>query len=231
VGTLVGPGGQDVLDIGCGTGIVARLFAARGCRVLGVEPDARMAAVARRNGTRVEVSTFEEWDSAGRAFDLVVSGQAWHWVDPELGAAKAATVLRSGGMLAAFWNSGRPPQSVAAAFDEIYARIAPGIDGHSVVLGHGTGDRFDVAVDGIDRTGLFEPVTRATYTWAKRYTREEWVDHLPTHSDHQTLPTSQLDQLLGAVGDAIDEQGGSFTMAYDTVVISASRAASSAGRK
>ena len=30
---------HTVLDVGCGTGIVARLFTARGCEVLGLEPD------------------------------------------------------------------------------------------------------------------------------------------------------------------------------------------------
>ena len=35
--------GADVLDVGCGTGIAARQFEAAGCRVLGVDPDARMA--------------------------------------------------------------------------------------------------------------------------------------------------------------------------------------------
>ena len=220
---LVGPVGQEVVDVGCGTGIAARLFAARGCRVVGVEPDERMAAVARRNGTDVELSTFEEWDPAGRVFDLVVSGQAWHWVNPGLGAAKAASILRSAGVLAVFWNCGRPDPMLRAVFDGIYERIAPGIDSHSVVLGHGTEDRFDVAVDGIDRTGLFEPVARASHAWEKRYSRDEWLDHLPTHSDHQTLPAEQLDELLRAVGQAIDKHGGSFTMGYDTIVISAAR--------
>ncbi len=55
-----------VLDVGCGTGKAARLFAARGCQVLGVEPDDRMAAVARSYGIPVEVATFEAWDPAGR---------------------------------------------------------------------------------------------------------------------------------------------------------------------
>jgi hypothetical protein len=58
--------------------------------VLGVEPDARMAAFARGSGVEVEVATFEAWDAAGRAFDAVVAGTAWHWVDPVAGAAKAA---------------------------------------------------------------------------------------------------------------------------------------------
>ena len=44
----------------------ARLFQAAGCRVLGVDPDPRMAGLARENGLDVEVATFEEWDAAGR---------------------------------------------------------------------------------------------------------------------------------------------------------------------
>src|SRR5487761_1362591 len=40
--------GPDVLDVGIGTGIAARQFQAAGCRVLGVDPEARMAEGARR---------------------------------------------------------------------------------------------------------------------------------------------------------------------------------------
>src|SRR5580698_1133002 len=85
--------GPDILDVGCGTGIEARQFQAVGGKVLGVEPDARMADFARRSGVGVEVATFEGWDAAGREFDAVVAGTAWHWVDPVAGAAKAARVL------------------------------------------------------------------------------------------------------------------------------------------
>ena len=46
-----------------------------------------MADFARRTGIEVEVATFEAWDSAGRTFDAVAAGQAWHWVDPVAGAA------------------------------------------------------------------------------------------------------------------------------------------------
>ena len=95
--------GRDVLDVGCGTGISARLFQAAGCRVLGVDPDPRMAELARQGGTETEVATFEDWDPAGRTFNAVIAAQAWHWVDPVAGAAKAAAVLRprrtAGGVL------------------------------------------------------------------------------------------------------------------------------------
>jgi SAM-dependent methyltransferase len=108
--------GPDVLDVGAGTGILARQLVAAGCRVLGVEVDERMAAFARDTGLDVEVSPLETWDPAGRAFDGVVSGQAWHWVDPVAGAARAASVLRPGGRFAALWNVARPADGLAEAF-------------------------------------------------------------------------------------------------------------------
>ena len=80
VDDLVASHPNRVLDVGCGTGIASRLLADRGCNLLGVEPDERMAAVARNNGTEVELGTFEDWGPSSRRFDLLVSGQAWHWV-------------------------------------------------------------------------------------------------------------------------------------------------------
>lgn len=68
-----GSPGLGVLDVGCGTGIAARQFQSAGCRVLGVDPDARMADLARQSGVEVEVAAFEAWDRAGRVFDAVIA--------------------------------------------------------------------------------------------------------------------------------------------------------------
>src|SRR5262249_33183599 len=62
-----------VLDVGCGTGKAGRAFVGRGCTVVGVEPDARMAAVADRHGLRIEVARFEDWEPMIGEFDLLVS--------------------------------------------------------------------------------------------------------------------------------------------------------------
>ena len=96
-----------VLDVGCGTGRAAFLFMERDCIVVGVEPDARMAALARSHGVTVDVCTFEAWEPADRHFDVVISAQAWHWIDPAVGASKAAAALGPGGRLALFWNAVR----------------------------------------------------------------------------------------------------------------------------
>jgi SAM-dependent methyltransferase len=117
--------GPDVLDVGCGTGTAARQFQAVGCRVLGVDPDARMAEFARHGGIQVEVSTFEDWDSAGREFDAVIAGTAWHWVDPVAGAAKAARLLRDGGLLAPFHHVFQTPPELLDALISSYREVAP----------------------------------------------------------------------------------------------------------
>ncbi len=116
--------GPHVVDVGCGTGIAARQFAAAGCEVLGVEVDARMAELAQ--GFPVEVAKFEDWDAGERTFDAVVSGQTWHWIDPVAGAAKAAAVLRPGGRLAVFWNVFQPDPALAEALTAVYAGVMPG---------------------------------------------------------------------------------------------------------
>lgn len=122
---VAGSPGREVLDIGCGTGIAARQFQAAGCAVLGVEPDARMADVARARGLPVEVAAFEAWQPAGRRFDTVIAAQSWHWVDPVAGAAKAARVLRPGGRLAIFGHAYEPPAEVAEPFAAAYRRVVP----------------------------------------------------------------------------------------------------------
>lgn len=121
---LVQENPREVLDVGCGTGITSGLFADRGCQVVGVEIDERMAAFARSLGFEAQISGFEGWRPAGRSFDLVVSGQAWHWVDPTPGTEKAAEVLRSGGRIGLFWNrachdDAEPPGVTSTAYDRV----------------------------------------------------------------------------------------------------------------
>lgn len=218
--------GPDVLDVGCGTGIAARQFQAAGCTVLGIEPDARMADFARRAGIEVEVATIEAWEPAGRAFDAVIAGQAWHWVDPVAGAVKAAQALRAGGRLAAFWHVFDPPPEVTEAFAALCRRAAP----DSPFLQALTKPAMDAyqtmltkAADGIGQVGAFGAPEQWRHDWERSYTRDEWLDQLPTHGPLTRLPPDKLAQVLEGVGTAIDELGGSFTMSYATVAVTAAR--------
>ncbi|GHE37030.1 methyltransferase type 11 [Streptomyces longispororuber] len=218
--------GRAVLDVGTGTGIAARQFEAAGCRVLGVEADARMAAWARRRGLAVEVARFEDWDPAGRSFDAVVSGQTWHWVDPDAGAVRAARALRPGGRLAVFWNAGRPPAPLVESFAEVYRRLlpdslaarqwaAPEVDAYGALSAR--------AADGMRAAGAFREPELWRFDWERHYTRDEWLDQLPTTGGHTLLPAARLQEVLAGVGAAVDAAGGGFTMRYTTVAVTAAR--------
>jgi SAM-dependent methyltransferase len=209
--------GLEVLDVGCGTGIAARRFQASGATVLGIDPDPRMADRARQRGLPVEVARFEDWDPAGRIFDVVIAGQAWHWVDPVAGAAKAARALRPGGVLALFWNAFEPPADLAGAFAAPGGREYPGL-----VAGVGT-IPCARAVDGMERTDAFGDPEQWQLDWDRRYTRDEYLDQLRTAGVWPGLSPGTRRELLGHIGTAIDTAGGSFTMHYTTVVITATR--------
>jgi SAM-dependent methyltransferase len=217
--------GVRVLDVGCGTGIVSRSLVARGCSVLGIEPDGRMAAVARRHGLTVEQAHFEQWESRERTFDLLVAGQAWHWVDPVKGAAQAASVIRPGGTVGVFWNRGRPPSDLQAAFDDVYARLAPELTGQpSAPAAYERPDEgCQVAEAAFAGNGRFAGVEVRAFQHTRRYSRDQWLDQLPTHSDHRVMPPDQLAAIADAIGAAIDRFGGAFEMRYRTWVVSGRR--------
>jgi SAM-dependent methyltransferase len=217
--------GPSWVDVGIGTGISAAQLQAAGCAVLGVEPDERMAELARERGFEVEVAAFENWDPAGRRFDGVAAGQAWHWIDPIAGAARAASALRPGGRLAAFWNVAEVPPALEESFVAVYHRVAPelehyrrsmpGIAAYSVA--------FVKAAEGIREAGGFGEPELWRFEWQRTYTRDEWLDQLPTFGDHSQFPPDKLDAVLAGIGEAIDAVGGSFEMPYSAAVITAER--------
>ncbi|GAA5052219.1 class I SAM-dependent methyltransferase [Nocardia callitridis] len=224
---LTGVPGSDVLDIGCGTGIAARQFQAEGCTVLGVEPDVRMADFARAQGVPVEVATFEAWQPCDRKFDVVLAAQSWHWVDPVSGAAKVAEVLRPGGRLAIFGHVYEPPAEVAEPFADAFARVAPdspfsGQPARRPLELYQAG--YAQIADQIRATAQFVDPEQWRFDWRQTYTRDQWLEFLPTTGGLTRSSPDQLAEILHAVGTAIDSLGGSFTMDYSTLATTAVRA-------
>jgi SAM-dependent methyltransferase len=222
------PGDLSVLDVACGTGIASRLMAQRGAQVLGVELNPAMAGIAERHGIRTEVAAFETWDPAGRTFDRVTCAQAWHWLDPDVRAAKVASVLRPGGRLCLIWNIGGYPDDLAGALEAAYRRTLPP-DAPPLVIGYAAnrtasplGD-LDEVTSQLQRGDWFRESTMETFPWRRTYSRDEWLDELQSHSDHAALAPDVRARLLDEVGTTIDSFGGSFDMPYAAILITAIR--------
>ena len=99
--------GERVLDLGCGTGNAALLAARRGARVTGVDPAARLLAVAteRAAAGRLEDVAFALGEAAALpvaddSADVVVSVFGVIFAsDPEAAAAELARVTAPGGRI------------------------------------------------------------------------------------------------------------------------------------
>jgi SAM-dependent methyltransferase len=121
--------GQLVLDVACGTGVVALTAARAGAKVQGLDLTPELVARARENASlmRLEVP-FREGDVeslpfADTTFDVVVS-QFGHMFAPrpEVAIAEMLRVLKPGGTIAfATW----PPELFVGRWFALMSRYAP----------------------------------------------------------------------------------------------------------
>ena len=97
--------GQDVLDVGTGTGLMARAFSLRGCRVTGLDPSPALLAEAKKADEAAGVSIdyrlarAEATGLEGNAYDVVSAATCWHWFDRREAAAECRRLLRRDGRL------------------------------------------------------------------------------------------------------------------------------------
>ena len=126
--------GQRVLDVGCGTGVVAVTAAGRGAHVTGLDLTPQLLERARENGRIAGVTVeWQEGDAeslpfADATFDVVLS-QFGHMFAPrpEVALVEMLRVLKPGGTLAfSTW----PPESYVGrtfALVSLYLPPPPGI--------------------------------------------------------------------------------------------------------
>jgi SAM-dependent methyltransferase len=98
--------GSRVLEVGAGTGQLTENLLAKGMRTVSIEPGDRMRALLadRYPDLPVRSGFFEDQPVEPAAYDAIVGGNSWHWVDPDRGYPLAAALLRPGGALLFYWT-------------------------------------------------------------------------------------------------------------------------------
>lgn len=97
--------GDEVLEIGCGTGQLTRDLLNRGLRVTAVEPGDQLVQLAAENLQGAGPVAFvnarlEDTQLLSAHYRAVFSASAIHWVDPDVGWRLIAGALTPGGTLA-----------------------------------------------------------------------------------------------------------------------------------
>lgn len=101
----VGLPGQRIVDLGTGTGAVARALAQRGAEVIGVDvaeasiARARELAEAERLSARFEIAPAESTGLAAASFEFAVASQCWIYFDRDAVFRELDRLLVPGGKL------------------------------------------------------------------------------------------------------------------------------------
>jgi SAM-dependent methyltransferase len=212
--------GDRILEIGSGSGKATVYFAELGCQILCLEPGANLAALAARKfsdfpDVRFETNRFENWETQERAFDLVMSAQAFHWVPEDIGYAKAAKALKPGGHLALFWNMyPNIDNPLRRDLDRAYRRHAPEIAAVETDLE----PRIEGIAKAIINSGHFYAPRVQRYPWSRQMTEQSYLGLLNTYSDHLRLEESRRKELLSAIANVIDKHGGLIEQNYLAVL-------------
>lgn len=209
--------GTQVADIGSGTGVFSRLLLNEGAEVFAVEPNADMREAAEATLGHQALfhsiaASGEETTLEDHSMDLIVSAQAFHWLDRARARSEFTRLLKPGGQIVLVWNVRqtastpflRDYENLLFHFAPDYAQVRHENVDAEALASFFTGGVFEKHVfanhQSFDFSGLRGRLLSCSYAPA------------PGHSLHDPM-IQELQRLFEAY-----EQNGNVTFLYTTEV-------------
>lgn len=250
--------GSRVLEIGCGTGKLTELLAARGLQVDAIDPGPNMIEVARRRvgateRVRFRLGKFEELDLSGETFAAMFSAAAFHWLDPRISWGKVAAHLEPGGLLALITHVGlldeRSPEAdeaflavLRAHAPELVEKWPPPRDLETILAG--VADRlgnvsqvwdwlmgegtYGLAID--DAAALFDAVQVLPEVTSSEQTADEVIALFRTTSLYFRIGPERWPAVEAGERAVVEGLGGTLRSSIAVMLMTALRAGEGGGR-
>ena len=213
-----------IVEIGAGTGKATEYFVKRDYKITAVELGGDLCAYLKRKFSDVpdlyvEHTSFEEWKGASAAYDLFLSAQAFHFINPDFGLAKAASLLKPGGLIALLWNvEGSGGSEFYERFSHIHKRYLPGSGGISET------ERFVALYEAaLHGSGCFTDFEKLQHIWDQTYSADEFLRLRSTFSPDLLLEERLRADFYRETRDLIESMGGFVTRRYVTTVLTGLR--------
>lgn len=210
---------DKVLEIGCGSGQISLPLAQKGLNLMAVEKSRNLAMLARKKlyafpNSRIIHSSFEAWDTFEK-FKLVISAQAFHWLNMKMGLTKILNLLEEGGSVALVWQVDRSPetpfwQDTSGVYQKYFQYESVIKPMSKTVLEH---ELY------LNQSTSFISVEKRSYPWEKVYSKEDYLGLLSTFSNHMVLPKDKRENFFEEIAVIIDAHNGYVTKYYETVLL------------
>ena len=210
---------KQALEIGIGTGQATLPILQTKCKLTAIELGERLAEYSKIkfasfSDFQVVNIDFESFSTDSNTFDLIYTATAFHWIPEEVGYIKVFNLLKSGGVLALFWNHPfvyRTNDLLHLKIQKVYKEFRPS-DKKPIEF-----DKSDCIkiVEIINQYGFKNCYSKLFYQ-TRTFTADGYISLLNTYSDHRALPIDVKIKLENGIAAAINSFGGILHV-YDTM--------------
>lgn len=212
---------SHIVEIGPGTGQASEYFINKGYRLTGIDLGPDLVAYCRNKFARhanadFVHASFEKWQPL-RTYDLMLAAQSFHWIEPQFGLQKAASLLVPNGTLALVWHLDESDETEfwRRGFD-LHRRYFPDIPGNQ---GAELRNHFNTYRSALHNSKHFTAIGESELRWNAEYSADDWIKMRRTFSPDLQLAESDREQFYAALRALIDSLGGIFVRHYRTVCV------------
>lgn len=201
---------KNALEIGIGTGQATLPFLNTGCNLTAVELGENMAKFSKEKFAKfhnfdVINSDFESANLKKDDYDLIYSATAFHWIPQEVGYTKVFNLLKSGGVMALFWNHvSRTDADLDFAIQEVYNKYKS--TNESLIHKFSEEKCLEIA-ETIKKYG-FVDVGYKLYYQTRLFDAPKYLSLLNTNSDHRARPEETRILIENELSNVINNFGG-----------------------